>query len=124
MIYATVNGVDITPYLNKKNYKIESKKESESWFDGNNVKHSIYTRSRVQGSFEIALWGKDGMDYAAFLDNWDAAVVNNIVTIGLFCLNENSFKAIQAEFEMSSKKHEKLSNGNFFDRVTIKITEI
>lgn len=123
MVLATVNGVDITPYLNKKNYKINSEKEYESWQDGNFVEHRVYVRSRVQGSFEVAVWGRDGMDYNAFLNNWNAAVTNNVVTIGLFCLNENRFRAIQAYYEIDSKKHESLINGNYFDKVTIKITE-
>ena len=63
-----VNGMDMTPYLNRKNYKINSTKEYESWQDGNFIEHRVYVRSRVEGSFELAFWD-NVWDFPYFLSD-------------------------------------------------------
>ena len=119
----TVNNVDITKYINPKTYKMNAKKEYESWIDGNYREHRIYTRAKIEGSFEVALYGQDNMLTQNFLDLWEGAVNNNIVTMLVFVQNTNKLEAIEAYFEFSGKFHRKMINGNYCDVLTVKITE-
>lgn len=123
MNLVTVNDIDITPYINKKSYKVNSKMEYESWQDGNFVEHRIQVRKRITGSFEIAVYGYQDMDLQAFLDNWNEAVNNGAVTMGLFVQNDNQFKAIEAYYSMSGVTHHELLNGDYYDRLTVSISE-
>jgi hypothetical protein len=120
---AVVNGVDITEYINTKSYKVNADKDYESWLDGNRREHRIYTRTRIEGSFEVALYGKDNMLTQNFLDLWEGAVDNEVVTMGVFVQNTNRMETIEAYYEFTGKSHRKMLNGNYCDVLTVKITE-
>lgn len=119
----TVNNVDITKYINPKTYKMNAEKEYESWLDGNYREHRIYTRTRIEGSFEVALYGQDNMLTQDFLDLWEGAVENEIVTMLVYVQNTNKMEAIEAYFEFDGKFHREMINGNYCDILTVKITE-
>lgn len=119
----TVNNVDITKYINPKTYKMNAEKEYESWLDGNYREHRIYTRIRIKGSFEVALYGQDNMLTQDFLDLWNDAVENEIVTMLVYVQNTNKMEAIEAFFEFDGKFHREMINGNYCDILTVKITE-
>lgn len=120
---AEINGIDITNYINEKSYKMNAVKSYESWLDGNFHEHRIYTRTKVTGSFEVALYGKNNMLTQNFLDLWESAVSNDIVTMLVFVQNTNKMEAIEAYFEFEGKSHRKMINGNYCDVLTVKITE-
>lgn len=120
---AIINGVDITPYINPKTYDMNAEKEYESWQDGNYVEHRIYIRSRIKGSFDVALYGQDGMTTQSFLDTWNGGVVNNVATLEVYVQNTNQNEAIEAYFDFSGEFHREMINGNFCDVLRIKIME-
>ena len=120
---AMVNNTDITEYINKKTYKMNAEKPYISWEDGNFREHRVYPRSKVEGSFEVALYGKNNMLTQNFLDLWNGAVDNELVTMGVFVQNTNKFEMIEAYFEIDGKTHREMINGNYCDILTIKITE-
>jgi len=117
----TVNNTDITRYINKDTYKVNSNDVYESWLNANFVEKRIFTRKRVEGQFEIRC-GK-GLTLAAFLSNWEAAVSNGVVTMGLWVQNTNSFEAIQAFYSFEGQEHVELDNGAVYDRLIVKIKE-
>lgn len=119
----TINGTDITEYINPKTYKMNAEKSYESWLDGNYREHRIYTRTKVKGSFDVALYGQNNMLTQNFLDLWNGAVVNEIATMGVYVQNTNKFQMIEAYFELDGKFHREMINGNYCDVLTIKITE-
>lgn len=121
MTLATVNSTDITRYIDKDTYQVNSEAVYESWQNANYVEKRIQIRSRVSGKFEIRC-GK-GLTLANFLSNWAAAVNDGVVTIGVWVQNENAFKAIEAFYSMSGEEHVELDNGAFYDRLTIEIKE-
>lgn len=123
MELAIVNDVDITPYINTKTYNVNSDDIYESFENANYVETRIFTRKKIKGSFEVALYGRNGMDYETFLENWNAAVEDGIVTIGLWVMNDNQYEAIEAYYKFASSKHAELMNGNYIDRITITIEE-
>lgn len=121
----TINGVDLTPHIPPKSYKVNSKKDYKSWEDGNNKEHRKYSpRRKVSGSFDINLYGYDNMTTEQFLTLWNSAVDNEVVTMGVFVLNENKFEAIEAYFEHEGKFHGEMNNGEYCDVMTVHIQEV
>ena len=120
---AIIDNVDISPYINTKTYSVNSEKIYTSFENANYVETRIPIRKKVIGSFELALYGKNGMDYATFLNNLNSAVDNDVLTIGLFVQNDNQFEAIEAYYKLTGIRHVELINGNYLDRVTIEIEE-
>ena len=120
----SVGNVDITEYINPKTYKMNAEKSYESWLDGNYKEHRIYTRTKVKGSFEVALYGKNNMKTQDFLNLWDSAVSNDVVTLLAYVQNINKNTAVQAYFEFSGKFHREMINGDYCDVLTVKIEEM
>jgi len=118
-----VGGVDITPYIDWKNYKIVPEEKYESWQDGNYVEHRIYTRTRMTGSFKVWLCGMDDMDTDAFMALWNSATNNHITTLAVYDQTSNSMKAINAYCDITPNAHKEMINGNYFDTFTIKVEE-
>ena len=65
---AMVNSTDITRYIDRDSYSMNSDKVFESWQDANYVEHRIPIRKRVSGKFKIRC-GK-GLTFADFLTNF------------------------------------------------------
>lgn len=120
----SVGGVDITEHINPKTYKMNAEKNYESWLDGNYREHRVYTRTKVKGSFDIALYGKNNLKTQDFLDLWANAVNNEVVTILVFVQNTNQNTAIQAYFEFDGKFHREMINGDYCDVLSVKIEEM
>ena len=119
----SINSVDITPDINPKTYSMNAEKAYESWQDGNYREHRIYTRTRIKGSFEVALYGQNNMTTSDFLDTWNAGVTNNIATMLVYVQNLDRNEAIQAFFEFKGTFHREMINGNYCDILKIDIVE-
>ena len=118
-----VNDTNITPYIDWDSYNIQPKEEYESWQDGNYVEHRIYTRSRLKGSFNVWLCGMNGMDTDTFMELWNGAVHNKIVTLGVYDQTINHMRAIEAYYSITPSKHKEMINGNYFDVFKIEVYE-
>ena len=119
----TVNGVNITPYINRKTYKMNSKDIYETWDNANFVETRIFVRTRISGQFEVAVYGRNSIDYDAFMEIWDNAVEDGIVTLGVYVQNTGKFEAIEAYYDRTAKAHERLMTNGYLDRITFKIEE-
>ena len=118
-----VNNTDITPYIDWASYALASQDIFQSWTDGNFVEHRIYSRARISGSFRVWLCGKNGMDVDAFMELWNSATNNHITTLGVYDNVSNSIKAINAYCNIIPQSHREMVNGNYFDILTIEVTE-
>lgn len=118
-----VNNTDITPYIDWASYALASQDIFQSWTDGNFVEHRIYSRARISGSFRVWLCGKNGMDVDAFMELWNAATNNHITTLGVYDNVSNSIKVINAYCNIIPQSHREMVNGNYFDILTIEVTE-
>lgn len=118
-----INGVDLTPYINPKTYNMNAIKKYESWEDGNWIEHRIYQRAKIQGSFDVVLYGGNNMTTSNFLETWNGAVNNEVVIIKVFVQNTNTFELIEAYFDFDGKFHREMINGEYCDKLTIKIME-
>lgn len=121
MILATVNGEDITRYIDKDTYKVNHEDLYESWLNANFVENRIIVRQKVSGSFNIRCG--NGLTLAHFLSNWYGAVDNGVVTLGVFVQSKNAFEAIEAYFSFEGQKHVQHSNGAYYDELTVNIQE-
>lgn len=117
----SVNSVDITNYIDKDTYSVNSKKVYESWQNANFVEIRVPIRKRVEGKFKIRC-GK-GLSYSDFLTNWESAVENDVVTLGVFVQNDNEFEAIEAFYSFTGEKHVELDSGAIYDEITVEIEE-
>ena len=120
---ASINGVDLTPYIDEKSYIMNAEDTYESWLDGNYVEHRIYTTTKIRGSFVVCLYGKDGMNTQTFLETWSGGVNNHIATILVYCQNTDSMEAINAFYAFEGTFHREMINGAYCDKLTISISE-
>lgn len=118
-----VNGTDITPYINDSTYKIEAKTVSKEWEDGNFVTHKIVVREKISGKFRVALYGKDGMGLKEFLELWDSAVKNYVVTLSVFVQNKNKSELIEAFYDIKPVSHHEADSGVAVDVLEISLEE-
>lgn len=117
----TVNGKDLTRYIDKDTYQVNAEDVYESWLNANFVERRIIVRQRVKGSFTIKCG--NGLTYASFLSTWMGAVDNGVVTLGVFVQSNNKFEAIEAYYKFEGSRHVEHSNGAVYDEVTVTIEE-
>jgi len=120
---ARVKGVDLTPFISEKSYKMNVEEQYESWVDGNYKEHRIYTASKVKGSFTVCLYGYLEMTPTKFKQTWQSAVSDHVVTISVHCMNTNEWKTIQAYYTFDGTFHREMINGEYCDILTVNIKE-
>lgn len=118
-----IDNKDITPWIVPDSYKVVPEPSYESWQDGNYVEHRIYTRTRMQGTFEVWTAESRGMDTDAFMEHWNNATHNNVTVMGVFNNVTNSMKAIEAYCEITPEKHKDLAGEKFYDVFKIEVYE-
>lgn len=121
---AVVNSTDITDYIIKDTYEVNSEPVYTSWEDANYVEHRVYVRDKVRGSFEVITFGTTPRTaLVAFLDILKAATSNNVLTIGLYVENEGTFQALNCFYTVESTQHAVTKDGRYVDRAKISIEE-
>ena len=122
-ILATIGGTNITKYIIKDSYDINSEPVYQSWQDGNFREHRIYTRNKIEGDFEVIFFDEDNGAYEDFLELLAGSTSNHLTTMGLFVLNDSSFEALQAYVQITAKQHAETSDGRMVNKMTLKIEE-
>lgn len=121
---AVVNNTDITNYIIKDTYEVNSEPVYTSWEDGNHVEHRVYPRDKVRGSFEIITFGTTPRTaFVAFLNILKAATTNHVLTIGLYVKNEGTFQALNCYYTVENTQHAVTDDGRYVDRAIISIEE-
>jgi len=119
----SINGVDLTPFISEKSYKMNAESQYESWKDGNYKEHRIYTTRKIKGSFTVCLYGYQNMTTQAFLNNWSGGVTNHVASLTVFVQNQNTTKNIDAYYTFEGTFHREMINGKYCDKLTINIQE-
>ena len=120
---ATVANTDITKYIIKDTYKVNTEPVYESWTDGNFHEHRIYVRDRLSGSFDVIFFDDDNGAYQNFLTLLDSATSNHLLTIGLFVPNKSAFNAYQVYYTITTAQHAECSDGRWVNKRTSDIEE-
>ena len=119
--HIVVNDTDLTPYVVNGSYNIRASDTYESWQDGNFKEHRIIVTSKVSGSFKIGCDSE--LSLADFLETWNGAVDNGVLTIGLYVSNKDSFEALECYFDIKNEDHILTAGGKWIDVLNIKIKE-
>ena len=120
---ATVSNTNITKYIIKDTYKVNSEPVYESWTDGNFHEHRIYIRDRVKGSFDVIFFDEDNGAYQDFLDLLESATTNRLLTMGLFVVNQSKFDGFNVYYTLSQAQHAVTTDGRMVNKMTMKIEE-
>ena len=121
---AVVNSTDITDYIIKDTYEVNSEPVYTSWEDANYVEHRVYVRNKIKGSFEVITFGDaPRVALVDFLNILKAGTVNNVLTIGLYVQNEGTFQALNCFYTVESTQHSVTADGRYVDRAKISIEE-
>ena len=69
----SLNGTDISQYLNESSYKVEPVPVYDEWTDGRHRKHKHKFRTRAQGGFDVFCFSDTDYDtlLALFAENTD-----------------------------------------------------
>lgn len=123
-IHFTVANTDLTKYIVDGTYKINPQDSYESWEDGNMLEHRVIVTQKIEGSFDIGCSNRSGgITLAHFLELWNSAVDNGVVTLGLYVPALDQFKALNCYYKITSKDHILSGDGNFIDVLTVSIKE-
>lgn len=124
-MYASINGVDITHYINRKKYKINEEIINHSeWQDANGKYHEGRLRTRVMGSIDLEFYEPNAYaDFLGMLNN--ATDANNVLTITLFIQNGNETREIHCYYTLTNTSHldYDLDSGAVIDKATLEIRE-
>lgn len=122
--HLTVSNTDLTPFIIDGTYKVDVNDVYKSWEDGNMLEHRVIVTSKVEGSFEIGCSDTlGGISLSDFLELWNSAVDNGVVTLGAYVPSLNQFKALSCYYSIDNKEHILSAHGEFIDVFTIKIKE-
>lgn len=122
-ILATLNGTDITKYIIKDTYDVNTEPVFESWQDGNFKEHRVYIRDRVKGSFDVIFFDDDNGAYQDFLDLLASVTVNRVTTIGLYVLNTSRTELFQVYYTIKAAQHAETTDGRMVNKMTINLEE-
>lgn len=121
MIYATLNGTDITRFIDKETYQVNSEQLYEEWQNANFVSVRIPIRKRISGKFNIRCGNRS--QYSDFLTLLNAATVNGVTTIGVYVQNDNQFEAINAYVTLNGSEFYEADNGFHYNLVEVNVLE-
>ena len=122
-ILATLNGTDITKYIIKDTYDVNTEPVFESWQDGNFKEHRVYIRDRVKGSFDVIFFDDDNGAYQDFLDLLASVTVNRVTTIGLYVLNTSHTGLFEVYYTIKAIQHAETTDGRMVNKMTIDLEE-
>lgn len=122
-ILATLNGTDITKYIIKDTYDVNTEPVFESWQDGNFKEHRVYIRDIVKGSFDVIFFDDDNGAFQNFLDLLASVTVNRVTTIGLYVLNTSKTELFQVYYTIKAAQHAETTDGRMVNKMTIDLKE-
>lgn len=119
---ASINGTDITEYIQESTYKMDKEDVFEEWEDANWKKHHENPRKRVSGSFDMVFVTDQAFnDFLILRDaNTDAS---GKLTITVHVSNTNTDEEIEAFYEFNTSSDRKISNTHVYKRFSMKIEE-
>ncbi len=118
-----ISSYDMTKYVVKSTYDVNTEPEFESWRDGNFHEHRIYVRDRIKGSFDVIFFGNDNTPYDNFITRLSNATNNRLSTITVYVENEASLTQIQAYIHITAEQHAICDDGRVVNKMTLNIEE-
>lgn len=122
-ILASIAGTDITKYIIKDTYDVNTEPVYESWEDGNFHEHRIYIRDRLTGSFDVIFFDDDNGAYQNFLTLLASATTNRRLSIGLYVVNDSHFGAYEVYYTIKGQQHAETTDGRMVNKMTFELEE-
>lgn len=122
-ILASIAGTDITKYIIKDTYDVNTEPVYESWEDANFREHRVYVRDRVIGSFDVVFFGSNNVPYKNFLSLLAGATTNKLLTITLFVVNESQSAEYEVYCTITGQQHAETTDGRIVNKMTLKLEE-
>lgn len=119
----SIRTTDLTDYVQESTYIVNEEDVYEEWLDGNYAKHRIKVRTKIKGSFEVALFGMNGITAERFINIWETGVSNSIVSVGLWIMNKSKFRLAECYYSITGTRRRELSDGNVLEILTIEVEE-
>lgn len=119
----TIGTTDITKHILESSYIMNATPNEKTWVDGNDVTHGIVTSEKINGSFTVALYGKDGMDARTFLNLIKEVTEDNVTTMLVYVSNKAENVVIEAGLKITNSSHKKLEKGTYLDVFELEVKE-
>jgi len=118
---ASINGTDITEYINETSYEVNQEELTEEFYDGNHKLHKIPLAKKVRGSFQMVFVKPE--DLTNFVNLMEANKTGNLLHITLWISNLNRAAELDVYFEFLSKKKVRISDRYEFHKFKVEIEE-
>ena len=118
---ASINGTDITGYIQETSYQVNQAPIYEEWTDGNYKTHREETRQKITGNFDLIFVRATDLDN--FLKLVDENSTGSLLTITLWIQNKNRAVETQVYFSFEAKTVVKISDNYTFHEFTVTIEE-
>ena len=120
---AIIGSTDISNLIVDGSYKMDLEPSYQSWEDGNNAEHRIYSRPKIRGEFDVALGIKIGTTLSQFNTIINNATNNHLTTAAFYVTNKGTVEAVNAYVNPVNKDHILTADGSFIDIITVEVTE-
>lgn len=119
---ASINGTDITKYIQESTYEVNQEDVYEEWLDGNYRTHREVTRTKVTGKFEMVFVTES--EFSAFLtllgNNTSAS---GVLAITLYVTNINTSASYNVFYEFENTSNRQINSNYFYKRFKMEIEE-
>lgn len=122
-VLCKISSYDISKWIIKNTYEVNTEPEFESWKDGNFHEHRIYVRDRIKGSFDVILFGASNTNYQSFLTRLNNATSNRLTAMSVYVQNTNALVTGSFYVEVAGTQHAWTDDGRVVNKVTLKIEE-
>lgn len=121
MNYLTINGINLSKYVQESTYNINSEPVYEEWTDGEWSVHKTQVRTRVKGSFDLVFVTE--ADFNSFKALIDANTTDNLLAVNVHVLNLGANKNVNVYYKINGSKVAEISATHVYKRFKMEIEE-
>lgn len=122
MIFLKIGDINLSAFVNKQKYEINSADVYDVWTDGNGIDHRVITRQRISGTVKIGY--RNHEDYQAFVDLLASERDSEgYYTVMAYVNNTNEHETFNAYIDTVTSAKWDFVNGREWHEITMTITE-
>lgn len=122
MVLMTIDGTDVTKYINESSYVMNSEPVTGEWVDANHYRHRNEYRRRVKGSFDLTFFTQN--DYNGFIDLLNSVKSGSTIVVTVYVGSDvNDLQTITAHYKIEMGKYRGINDGYSFNRMKMTIEE-
>ena len=122
MIFLKIGDINLSEFLDKQNYEMNSADVYEVWTDGNGIDHRVITRQRISGTVKIGY--NCNYDFSAFVGLLNSQrSADGYYTVTAYVNNTNTTQTFYAYIDTITSAKWDFVNGREWHEITMQITE-